>query len=292
MTSQFFASVYLDALDQFVKHHLKARYYLRYCDDLVLLSTDRAVLEDQEAEIGAFVSDELCLTLNDRRRLRPVSDGIDYLGYIIRPDYLLVRRRVVGACFERLARAENALIHQGLGVAGGARWVYPWPWSVVRTVYQWLNSYMGHLRGASSYRLVERLRQRFPWLEEYCRWDGERVVYSFSPPRPARGIWEQREQFCNRLPGHILVVQMGRWCELWGGHPDYPLPQERRRFHVSRLPAIKHELWESGMPVAWIGETGRCITGINERILVCRWPGASDPRPLSLLHTVRQPCGL
>ncbi|TEU10313.1 MAG: reverse transcriptase [Anaerolineales bacterium] len=136
LTSQFFANVYLDALDQFVKHQLKVRYYARYGDDLVLLSEDRAVLERQEGQIGEFVFDELRLTLNDRRRLRPVSDGIDFLGYIVRPDYLLVRRRVVGACFERLARAENALIQQGLTVDDGARQVYPWPWPVLEAVYE------------------------------------------------------------------------------------------------------------------------------------------------------------
>lgn len=113
LTSQFFANVYLDALDQFVKHHLKAHYYVRYCDDLVLLSTDRAELAAWEVEIEAFLSRTLHLALNERRRLRPVSDGIDFLGYIVRPDYLLVRRRVVSACYERLDRAEKALIQQG-----------------------------------------------------------------------------------------------------------------------------------------------------------------------------------
>ena len=281
LTSQFFANVYLDALDQFVKHHLKARYYLRYCDDLVLLSADRAILEGWEAEIGAFLSHELRLTLNDRRRLRPVSDGIDFLGYIVRPDYLLVRRRVVGACYERLARAEKALLQQGLIMDNGARPVYPWPWPVLEAVYQWLNSYLGHFRRAASTRLVERLWLRFPWLEEYFRWDGERVVYAFSPPRPALRIAQQRAQFCSRLPGHVLLAQMGRWWELWGGYPENLLPKGWRRFPESRLPAVENILWESGLPVAWIEETGRRISTIGERVLVRRWPGASDQRPLS-----------
>jgi len=281
LTSQFFANVYLDALDQFVKHHLKARYYLRYCDDLVLLSTERAVLERWEIEIAAFLSDELHLTLNDRRRLRPVSDGIDFLGYIVRPDYLLVRRRVVGACFERLARAEKALVQRGLRMEDGARTVYPWPWPVVEKVYQWLNSYLGHFRKASCYRLVERLWQRFPWLEEYYRRDGERVVYSFSPPRPALRITQQRFQFCSRLPGHIVVAQMGRWWEVWGGCPEGLLPEGWHRFHENRLATVRSMLWQSGLPVAWIRETGRRVTRINERVLAWRWPGAPEQRPLS-----------
>ncbi len=86
LTSQFFANVYLDALDQFVKHTLKAQWYLRYCDDLVLVSRDRHQLEAWEQRIETFLGKELKLDLNERRRLRPVSDGIDFLGYITRPE--------------------------------------------------------------------------------------------------------------------------------------------------------------------------------------------------------------
>jgi len=159
----------------------------------------------------------------------------------------------------------------------------PGPGPVVEAVYQWLNSYLGHFRRAASYRLVERLRKRFPWLEEYFLWDGERVVYAFSRPRPALRMAQQRTQLCDRLPGHILVVQVGRWWEVWGDSPEDLLPKGWRRFPESRLPTVKNRLWESGLPVAWIGETGRRITHISERLLVRRWPGALNPRPLSTL---------
>ena len=83
LTSQFFANVYLDPLDQFVKHQLKARYYLRYCDDLVLLSADQAQLADWERQIEAFLAERLRLQLNERRQLHPVADGIDFLGHVL-----------------------------------------------------------------------------------------------------------------------------------------------------------------------------------------------------------------
>lgn len=280
LTSQFFANVYLDALDQFVKHHLKAHYYVRYCDDLVLLSADRVELAAWEAEIEAFLCHTLHLALNERRRLRPIADGIDFLGYIVRPDYLLVRRRVVGACHERLAQAEAVLSQQGLSL--GERPVYPWHWPTLVAVYRWLNAYLAHFRHAASHRLVERLWQRFPWLDEYYRRVGARVIYTFPPPRPAQRLDEQKAQFSSRLPGHVLVVQLGSWCELWGGNPAYPLAQAQRRFHISRLPAVEGKLWESGVPVAWIRETGRRITTINERTLVLRWPGVGTASDHSL----------
>ncbi|MBW2594354.1 MAG: RNA-directed DNA polymerase [Deltaproteobacteria bacterium] len=54
-TSQFFANVYLNEVDQFIKHHLKRRYYLRYVDDLILLSADRQELERHEKSIREFL---------------------------------------------------------------------------------------------------------------------------------------------------------------------------------------------------------------------------------------------
>lgn len=48
-----------------------------------------------------------------------------------------------------------------------------------------------------------------------------------------------------------------------------------QRFPESRLPTVKHMLWHSGLPVAWIEETGRRVTAIAERLLVCRWPGVA-----------------
>jgi len=127
---------------------------------------------------------------------------------------------------------------------------------------------------ATGYKLLERLRQRFPWLEEYYLWQEKRVVYTFPPLRSSRWISEQKGQFINRLANHILVVQMGQWWELWGDYSTLPTIQGWQRFPSSQLPTVRKILWESGRPVGWVRETGQRITNINERELFCRWPGA------------------
>jgi hypothetical protein len=92
LNSQFFANVYLNGLDQFVKHTLKCRHYLRYCDDFVLLSERRKQLLDWRERIADYLREHLRLELNPKRqKLRPVGDGVDFLGYIVRADYLLAR---------------------------------------------------------------------------------------------------------------------------------------------------------------------------------------------------------
>lgn len=214
LSSQFFANVYLDLLDQFVKHRLKARYYVRYCDDVVLLSTDKGELEGWEREIRRFLAVRLRLQLNERRKLRPVSDGIDFLGYIVRPDYLLVRRRVVGALRERLLHAEEMLCRAGMRAHENGRAVFPWPWRLLEKIHQWLNSYLAHFGKGSSYRLILELRERFDWLDEYFRWAGRKVVFRRPSPRGALRFSQQKMWFINRLPGHVIMVQLGGFWEM------------------------------------------------------------------------------
>lgn len=111
LNSQFFANVYLNALDQFVKHQLKCRCYVRCCDDFVLLATSRDELVHWHARIGQFLQQQLALQLNPtRERLRPVSDGVDFLGYIVQPFHLLVRCRVVGHLRDALAQSQRVLV--------------------------------------------------------------------------------------------------------------------------------------------------------------------------------------
>lgn len=110
LTSQFFANVYLNELDHFVKRTLRCRYYVRYCDDFILLGTSLELLTSWREAISIFLRDTLQLELNhSQHRLRPVADGIDFLGYIVRRRYVLVRRRVVNHLQERLDRFERQL---------------------------------------------------------------------------------------------------------------------------------------------------------------------------------------
>src|SRR5690606_167395 len=90
--SQVAANVYLNRLDQFIKHVLKAARYVRYVDDFVLVHDSREQLEAWRLQIIEFLHAELGLELKADQKLRPLTDGCDFLGYIIRPTHLTVRR--------------------------------------------------------------------------------------------------------------------------------------------------------------------------------------------------------
>lgn len=164
LSSQFFANVYLNELDQYVKHHLKSRYYIRYSDDCVLSHEEKERLLEWWEEIGEFLKDRLRLELNNKReRLGLISNGIDFLGYIVRPDYLLARRRVVNRLKGRLMQYQKRVIKKrsDYGVV-----IYN-PIVLEKVMRTW-HSYMAHLKMANTYRLKEKLLKGFAWLRDVC----------------------------------------------------------------------------------------------------------------------------
>ena len=92
LTSQLFANIYINELDQFVKHKLKAKHYIRYADDFVILSENKKYLEDKISSINDFLHDKLKLTLHpDKIFIKTLSSGIDFLGWVNFPDHRVLR---------------------------------------------------------------------------------------------------------------------------------------------------------------------------------------------------------
>ncbi|MFH1073304.1 MAG: reverse transcriptase domain-containing protein [Nanoarchaeota archaeon] len=84
LTSQFFANVYLNELDQFVKHELHAKYYIRYVDDFVILDTSRNNLEHYKGRIETHLKEHLKLTLHpEKSQILKLEKGIGFLGFRI-----------------------------------------------------------------------------------------------------------------------------------------------------------------------------------------------------------------
>lgn len=102
LTSQFFANVYLNDLDQFIKHQLKCPHYVRYVDDFVLLHQNEQQLLQWRAQIVDFLKDDLDLRLKALAEPKRNQSGADFLGFIVRPHYRLVRHRVSAHCLQKL----------------------------------------------------------------------------------------------------------------------------------------------------------------------------------------------
>ena len=108
LTSQFFANVYLNEVDQYVKRELKCKFYVRYVDDLIIFDSSKAVLEKIAKSIDTFISSQLGLGLNlQKTKLKTVREGIDFLGYFVKPDYALIRKKVVRRFWAKLWQREQ-----------------------------------------------------------------------------------------------------------------------------------------------------------------------------------------
>jgi len=94
LTSQFFANLYLNELDYFIKHKLKAKYYLRYVDDFIILHSSKLQLQLWKQAINSFLKRKLRLELHPQKsRIISLSKGIDFVGFRNFYYYKLLRKR-------------------------------------------------------------------------------------------------------------------------------------------------------------------------------------------------------
>ncbi len=94
-TSQYFANIYLNELDKYIKHDLKIKYYVRYMDDFILLVENKEKAKEVFTKIGDFLDKRLKLKLNPKSRYYPSKLGIDFCGFKIFEEYRLIRKRSV-----------------------------------------------------------------------------------------------------------------------------------------------------------------------------------------------------
>jgi RNA-directed DNA polymerase len=104
LSSQFFANVYLNPLDQHVKHKIGAKHYIRYVDDFILIHESPQWLNAALADIEQFLPEKLGARLNPSKTiLQPVARGVDFVGHVIKPWCARTRRRTVHEAVRRVA---------------------------------------------------------------------------------------------------------------------------------------------------------------------------------------------
>tara|TARA_R110002167_G_scaffold98718_11_gene259432 strand:+ start:5629 stop:6681 length:1053 start_codon:yes stop_codon:yes gene_type:complete len=142
LTSQLFANIYLHELDEFVKHQLRERYYIRYMDDFIIIHHDKDHLHRLRRLIEGFLWDHLRLTTNHKTQVFPVraiaGRPLDFLGYRIWPTHRKLRKDSVRRMKHRLRRmaADYAKGRISLG-----------------RINPRLQSWIGHAKHASTWRL-------------------------------------------------------------------------------------------------------------------------------------------
>jgi len=135
LTSQLLVNMYMNEFDQWVKHQLKAKYYIRYADDSVFLSNDRKELEALLPKISLFLQTRLNLTLHpDKVFIKTFASGVDFLGWVHFPTHRVLRTATKKRMLRRLEERK--------GTEGE---------EATKT------SYLGMLRHGNARKLVQRI---------------------------------------------------------------------------------------------------------------------------------------
>jgi len=131
LTSQLLVNIYMNEFDQFVKRKLKARYYIRYADDFLILSEDKNHLEELVPQISEFLETELKLTLHPNKLfIKTLASGVDFLGWITFPCHRIPRTSTKRRMFKKLSNNKSK---------------------------ETLNSYLGLLSHGNTYELTQKI---------------------------------------------------------------------------------------------------------------------------------------
>jgi RNA-directed DNA polymerase len=131
LTSQLLVNIYMNELDQFVKHKLKIKYYIRYADDFVILSHNKLELINQRAIIDKFLQTKLFLWLHPNKvSIKTFASGVDFLGWVNFPTHRVLRTATKRRMFRRIKE---------------------------RPTSETLQSYLGLINHGNSYKLKEIL---------------------------------------------------------------------------------------------------------------------------------------
>lgn len=138
LTSQMFANLYLNELDQYCKRELGIKHYVRYMDDVIILSDDKKKLHEYKNLIEDFIGKNLKLNLNNKTAIRPISQGIEFVGYRLWPTHIKIRKKTALKMRRRLKYVKKQFERKEL---------------TLEKVNATVQSYMGILKHCNSYSL-------------------------------------------------------------------------------------------------------------------------------------------
>jgi len=273
LTSQFFANVYLNALDQFVKHTLKCRHYVRYVDDFVLLAADAAQLRQWQGQIDEFLANTLFLKCKEAAVSQPLCQGIDFLGYGVFAGHRRVRPRVVAHCRAQLqtwatrqvktGRVGTLLCARGFQYQqmetkhrGQEKPAHPSENNPLTHLQAMLGSYWGHFAHAQSVRLRRAIFDQFDWLKSLFvllpdgqisqRWVLQGATFG-AQAASLKSAWPQAQH---------LIQKGNRW--LW-------LSQPGQEFNAQSIQRLTASLRRQGVAYVCANQTGWLRHGTRRR---------------------------
>ena len=175
VSSQDFANIYLNELDQYCIRYLGAKLYTRYADDIVIVAPDVDTAREWLAKIKAYLLERLHLEVNDKTKIFPVRQGVNAYGFKIKATHLMLRT-------ERKRSAKKHTKKMVEKMKAGL--------ISMKEVIQTSNSWLGSARWASAYNLCKKIFAPYRFIKV----EGEMPFGSISRNRAARRLLYQRSR--------------------------------------------------------------------------------------------------
>lgn len=150
VTSQDFANIYLNEVDQYAKRYLGLKYYVRYMDDIIVVLKSKEEAQKAKQDIEKFLNEKLDLEINDKTKIFPVSQGVNAYGFKIFTTHRLVRDSSKAAMKRRIKAMDRKVTEGTLDK---------------EYVKQCVNSWLGHSRHSNSYNLCKKIFNKYKYIE-------------------------------------------------------------------------------------------------------------------------------
>ncbi len=137
-TSQMFANIYLNELDQYAKHGLKCKSYFRYMDDIVIVCENKKIAQNTLKQLSKYLEEKLKLTLNSKTKIFKGTQGVNFCGYKINENRLKIRNSSKYRMKRKLRKYTNELKEGKITLP-----------EIQRSIAGWI----GYVKHADSYKL-------------------------------------------------------------------------------------------------------------------------------------------
>lgn len=150
VTSQDFANIYLNEVDQYAMRYLGLKYYVRYMDDIIIVIPTKEEAQKAKENITAYLNDRLDLQINNKTKIFPIDQGVNAYGFKIFTTHKLIRNSSKAAMKRRIKAMDRKVQSGEISE---------------KEVQQSVNSWLGHARHSNSYNLSKKIFSKYKYIK-------------------------------------------------------------------------------------------------------------------------------
>ena len=150
VTSQDFANIYLNEVDQYAKRYLGLKYYVRYMDDIIIVVPTKEEAQDARDKIIKFLDEKLDLKTNNKTKIFPIEQGVNAYGFKIFTTHKLVRNSAKSAMKRRIKAMDRKIQSGEISE---------------KYVQNCVSSWLGHARHSNSYNLSKKIFNKYKYIQ-------------------------------------------------------------------------------------------------------------------------------